>query len=136
MSLNCKQLKTKYEELLQEKEKFVLELEKVKNGGDDKELKKIKFGLEKISGELKELLKYPGSIFHDLQYTLSDIKKSVSLSPTFSSNTFNLDISSFKHLHHSPGGELRGIFVFGDSSKYLFDGQKLITEIDGEKVRW
>jgi len=104
MSLNCKQLKQKYEELLSEKDSFVLEYERFKNGGDDKKVKELKVRLEKNTKEMREVLMFPGSLF-------LGIKKLV--------ENNNINIEGIINVKVSFDGKLRGV-IQSDSKILLF----------------
>src|SRR3989339_2143992 len=99
MSLNCKQLKTKYEELLQEEEKFVLELEKVKDVGDVQKLRELKTRLEKNTKEIRDVLKYSGSVCDSLK-RLGKMN--------------GVNISEIKDIHYNNSGDLAGRVKIGN----------------------
>ena len=117
MSLNCSQLKTKYEELLSEKDSFVLEYEKFKNGGDAQKLKELKARLEKNTKEIREVLMYPGYVFDTLKVLAS------------SNNVVIQDIDNICNFNSK--GELVGE-VRVDLEWYLFHGDTLVGQIAGQ----
>jgi len=117
MSLNCKQLKQKYEELLSEKEKFVLEYEKFKDGGDDKELKELKTKLENSNKEIREILMYPGYVFDTLKVLAS------------SNNIVIQDTANI--CNYNSKGELAGRVQIG-RKWYPFYSDTIVKQIAGQ----
>jgi len=119
MALDCKQLKQKYKELLSEKEKFVLEYEKFKNGEGNlkwEDLKELKSRLEKNIKETLELLRYSGIICDSLK-RLGKMNGVI--------------ISEIKDSHYNNSGDLVGRIKIGNNW-YPFQGDIIVMKIAGQ----
>jgi len=161
MSLNCKQLKQKYEELLLQRKVFLLELQKAKETGDYTSLKKFRAHWESFLEYFKDHMDSLGDVASFL-YSLGkkynfgidrllEVKKGTDgkwLGVVFNTNNStlifhghdltsvmnNLYLNDVNDINYNPNGEICGRVKLLNNG-CLFRGTKTFDTINGKKMK-